>query len=303
MLTLDDVLADQRDIEGLCADRSRPNTELFEQNELYGYAAILKRAASLPLHRPLNVVIPHGISLSGAGQWDLQTPCPTVYSYQREHDVALSYDGERVIIRGASPLVHVASEIQPQPRRQGTLFFPAHTIKTVHADAEYEAVADTLLQLPADLQPVRVCVYWADYLKGQHYPFVERGLPVVTAGHMWDPLFPWRLAQLLSMHAVAASNSYGTHTFLALHMGCNWLQIPTPIRYHADPGCEWHHKPSDGAIKETLDLLLDTGAPVSSTVARQIADDLLGVHRTLPAPALASALHAAERRARLIRAA
>lgn len=303
MLTLAEVLHDQRDLDRLCADRTRPFSELYEQNELYGYAAILKRVAGLPPQRPVHMVIPHGVGLNGATQWDIGTPCPTVYSFQREYDDALSQGGNRVVIRGASPLVHVAQAVPAHTGRHGTLFFPAHTIRTVHADVEYEPIAERLAGLPEHMRPVRICVYWADYVKGLHLPFMQRGFQVVSAGHMWDPLFAWRLAQLISMHAIVASNEYGTHTAMAVHMGAAWLHMRTPIHYYADPGCETHMHGYDERVTQTLDTLLDRSGPITSLEASCLMDDLLGAHRVLSPEALAVALVSAERRHQLPRVA
>lgn len=303
MLTLTETLEDQRDLNRLCADRGRPHTEIFEQNELYGFASILKRVAGLPQHRPVSVVIPHGVGVAGPTRWDLITPSPTVYSFQREYDEALSLEGKRVVIRGACPLYHVAAEVAQQPRRHGTLFFPAHTIRTVHTDVEYEPIAEALANLPEELKPVHVCVYWADFMKGQHRPFVERGLPVVSAGHMWDPRFPWRLAHLISMHRVVASNVYATHTAMALHLGAAWLHMPTPMRYFTEKGCESHYNPAFDAVTNSFNTLLHTGAPAASPQTSCLADDMLGAHRALSPDALAAALMAADRRARLARVA
>jgi hypothetical protein len=305
MLSLAQTLEDQRDLERLCAERERPRGETLDQNALYGHGRILKMAAGLPLDRPVWAVIPHGVSLGTASSWDVGAPVPTAYSFMRDKDDALSQQGRRALIRGAAPWVHLDEMIgAPPPGRRGTLFFPAHTIKGIDYDVEYDAVADALVALPAALQPVRVCVYWADFLKGQHRPFVERGLEVVSAGHNMDPLFPWRLRHLLSQHAVAASNTFATHTVYALHAGLHWLHVSTgPIRHRAEPGREADYKPSSPDFVTVLESLLDVGAPVRPAAAVQLADDLLGVQRQLAPHALAHALVSAERRHRLSRAA
>ncbi len=301
MLTLQEVVAQQRDLARLCADRSRPHSELYEQNELYGYAEILKRVAGVSPTRPVHFVIPHGVSMHGAIPWDVATDARTVYSFQREVDSQLSRHGRRAVVAGACPLVHVADEVGiPSPtQRQGTLFFPSHTIRTVDADAEYDRIADTLSALPAWMHPVRICLYWADYEKGQHAPFIERGFHVVSAGHMWDPQFAYRLAHLLGMHALAAGNTFGTHTMFALHMGCAYMHVPGTVRYRARAGLESHLVRPNHFLLSSLKRMFAPLEAVQAADARRLADGMLGVDRRRSPESLADAIVAAERRSRL----
>jgi hypothetical protein len=304
MLTLAEVLEAQRDLDRLCADRPRRFTERYEQNEFYGHADMLKHVAGLPQNRPLHVVIPHGVGTGQASHWDISTPAATAYSYQREYDAPLSRNGARALIQGAAPFVYLAEMLGPPPAaRRGTLFFPAHTIPGIDTDAEYDSIAEMLLALPAELHPVRACIYWTDWLKGQQRPFTERGIEVVSAGHLQDPLFPWRLARLLQMHQVAASNKFGTHTFYALHLGCEYLQVQRHPEYRAVNGREGAVVPGNDVLYDRLYSLFPQGVPVRTEQVVRLADDMLGVHRRLAPDRLRALFIAAERRARLAAAA
>ena len=303
MLTLAETLADQRNLARICAERTCPPGEVLAQNAMYGYGRVLKMAAGLPLHRPLWAVVPHGVGYGAAGHWDLSAPVPTAYSFQRDKDVELSHQGRRVLIRGCSPFVYVDEMLgSPPAGARGTLFFPAHSIATVDYDFECEALADALLALPSHLHPIRICVYCVDYNKGQHRPFAERGFQVVSAGHFFDPLFPWRLRHLLSMHAVAAGNDIGSQTMYALQAGLQWLHLSTgPVVPRAKAGHEHDNEPTHPGLISAIHTLLDVGVPVRSIASACLVNDLLGVQRKLERSVLAQALLAAERRTRSVR--
>jgi len=89
----------------------------------------------------------------------------------------------------------------------------------------YEALADRLEQLDETYKPVTVCIYWKDYLMGRHEIFADRGLPIVSAGHMFEKSFLYRLARLLSRFRYAAGNHIGSHLFYAVKAGCRYFHL------------------------------------------------------------------------------
>lgn len=230
--SLADTLADQRNLDAICADRPVPKTELFDGNAFYGIASVLKRCAGLTDDAPLKATVPHGVVQSDTWVWDaeLDAGLPVAFAYpftyarnlvgafaNRPHRAA-------TVIPIASPFLYLAramQESQPSPERRGTLFFPCHSTHHTVVNMDFEDLADALVALDAHLQPVTVCVYWKDYLLGHAQPFTDRGLPVVSAGHIFDPEFLPRLYHLFSTHRHAASNSTGSCLFYAVAAGCH----------------------------------------------------------------------------------
>jgi hypothetical protein len=98
------------------------------------------------------------------------------------------------------------------------------------------ALAEKLLRLPAEYQPVTVCVYWRDFNLGHHRPFEERGMRVVSAGHMFDPDFLFRFYHLCSLHRYASSNALGSHLFYSVKAGCSFFYLEgCEHAIHAEP--------------------------------------------------------------------
>lgn len=225
--TLEDVLAEQGDLAALCRDRELSTDEICTSNAYYGGSLVLKLYADWPLDRPLKVAIPHG------PQWndyfwvfEVAAPVPAMLVYS-EHVLALHRHTSKVNLHTAAPFVYALRvlEEQPKPERRGTLFFHSHSTHWSTTKTDAAALAQRLTLLPADCQPVTVCVYWRDYHLGYHRPFVERGLRVVSAGHIFDPLFLFRLGHLLSVHKYACGTDMGNHIFYAVKAGASYFHL------------------------------------------------------------------------------
>lgn len=306
MLTLAEVLHEQRALDRLCADRALQSVELFEWNAFYGHADVLKAAAGMPADRPLFVTLPHGVTFGGQpNAAEAGAAVATAYSYQREYDEALSRGGRRAVIRGAAPFAHVRHLVPAPPaQRDGVLFFPSHSTRFTTAEAEYDRMAQELAALPASLGPVRVCCYYMDILRGHHLPFLERGLSVYSAGHQYDPRFLVRLWHLLTMHAHVFSNSYGSHLPYALFSGCSFTYWPIgTVNNRADAGYEDWCVPTPPVFAEMLSRQFPAGVTRSDLASRLAAVDLIGAHRELSREQLRGCLDAAERRAHVYSAA
>jgi hypothetical protein len=227
--TLADVLAEQHDLESLCRDRALQTPEICWFNAYYGMDVALKLYADLPLSRPLKVALTHGIQLHQDFVWEAESraPVPAMLVYP-EHLVG-PYRAKtgKATFRAAAPYLYAARllESQPRPLRQGTLFFLSHSSHWATVRSDFEGIRRQLAQLPADLQPVAVCVYWRDHELGHHKPFAESGFKIVSAGHIYDPAFLFRLHHLISMHKYACSNDLGSHLFYSVKSGASYFHL------------------------------------------------------------------------------
>jgi hypothetical protein len=164
--------------------------EIFRPNAYYGLDAVLKKYAGLPRNYALKAVVPHGISLArNQFVWDKErdVPLPMVFCYPPFRQQAYVEQTDKFILPSASPFLYVIELLKshPQPQRQGTIFFPVHSIDRVTVQMDFERMAERLTLLEPEYQPVTVCVFWKDYLLGHHIPFQKRGMRVVSAGHRY----------------------------------------------------------------------------------------------------------------------
>lgn len=228
--TLADTLAAQGDLDDLCRDRPLVTNEIFQPNAYYGNDFAIKKYAGLRADAPLYGVLPHGIYFDPTFVWrhELDSPLPAILSYPRFRDESYRSVTRRLIVSSASPYVYASRLLQssPPPRRRGTLYFLAHSTHHVRRERDAGTIATQLSEIGGDFAPITVNIYWKDVLLGSHIPFLERGLRVVSAGHIFDRFFLFRLHHLCSMHEFASGDAFGSHTFFSAHSGCKYVRLP-----------------------------------------------------------------------------
>ena len=234
MLTIKDVLASQKDLARLCADRPLQTNEVFFGNSFYGMDFIIKKYVNFPEKYPLKVLLVHGPDLSNNHLWqaEIESPLLNIYCYPSyREDVYINAvkncEHKKSIIPAASPFLYATKILkrEPKPKRSGTIFFPSHSTGYVTVQMDFEALAEELIHLDDEYQPVTVCLYWKDFNLGRHIPFKKRGIQIISAGHVFDPYFLFRFYHLCSMYRYASGNELGTHIFYSIKSGCSYFYL------------------------------------------------------------------------------
>lgn len=298
LLTSDTVRRDQDNVEALCAERDLRTPERFTPNAFYGFDQIIKTYAGIPLSAHLPFIVPHGVYLDYRYYWptEQQANLPAVLAYPPYRRRIYESVTRKWVVPSCSPYVLAERLVPSDPpgRRQGTLYFPAHSTHHLSAPGNgFEQLAGALEHVEDGLRPVTVCVYWRDVQLGNHLPFTRRGFPVVSAGHMYDPAFTARLVHLLRMHEFASGNRLGSHAFYAVHSGCRYVAIgkdPDAPRTvdelrTAEPSAQYvqHRDPeAERWIQAALENF-EGNEPGELERQREIADYFLGV-QDLPTP-------------------
>lgn len=223
------LLQEAGDLDRLCRPRELQTPEAFAPNAFYGNDLALKLHAGLPPDRPLKAVVPHGIVFDKSYVWENERRAllPAVLAYSDERAQAYARATGKLVIRSAVPFAYVPTlcDSGASTERSGTLFFPSHSSHRATAHADFAGMAEALTRLAAKYLPVTVCIYWRDYQLGHHRPFAERGLPVVSAGHIYDSMFLFRLFHLCRRHRYAAGNHVGSSLFYAALAGCRYFLL------------------------------------------------------------------------------
>ncbi len=213
-----------------------PDIEIRTDNEFYGQAAVLKEYAGLPRTYPLRLVLDHGLIFDGRpGPRAKVTDVKTVLVPSRLRARILRTATEnRVVPIGFGFLyakaLQEARGLMPleDSRRAGTLVYPYKTRSRYVVGFDHRAFARQLLNLPDELQPVVVCLYYLDYLNGANQAYEAEGVPVVSAGQRHDPDFLPRQYDLCRHFRYAASNFLGTNMFIAVESGCRFFFLDGP---------------------------------------------------------------------------
>lgn len=269
--------ADVTNLEQLCADRELVTTEVFWENACYGIADIIKRWAGTPQERPLMIALPHGVEYGTAKFFTQHELVPVVATCRSKGTLPYSAMPISRLWHVASPYVHVTSmsAVHDHPVRRGSVFFPLHSTATVPIDQNVREVINNLRGLPECFHPVTVCIYWADVLRGVHRAYLDAGFKVTSAGHIYDPVFLYRLHRICIQHQFAVHHHVGSAVAFSIKSGCRTVTIQDkPIWTRDDLG------------RATLMSVRLLGELVRMSYAEQLAwaDHLLG-SRFLRTPA------------------
>lgn len=222
MIDLATTLADQEDLDALCAPKGDPMAEAYWPNSNYGHAYVLKAYAGYPPRSPVQAVIPHGVDYEDGFIFDGEAtaPVPAVLSWPELKDDAYRATGKHVI-PSAAPFLYAMKVVgaSPAPDRAGTLFAPYHSTAAVDVDTDWERLADLVAALDERFRPVTVLIHWQDHARGRHQAFLDRGLRVVSAGYLSDPMFLGRLIHLTCQHKYAASNEVSSNLMYSVSLG------------------------------------------------------------------------------------
>ena len=291
LITLEETLKDQQNLDNLCRDRPLKTNEICAANSFYGIDSILKYYCGLSNSYVLKVVYPHG-SRSDDYIWkyEIDSPLPAIVAYTQTYYELLVEANQDIILPkkvyfSAFPFLYAIKLLNdfPKPNRIGTIFFPTHSTHHFTATVDFEGLADKLVKLDSQYQPVTVCMYWKDFILESHLPFLKRGLKVVSAGHMFDPLFYLRFYHLCSIHQYSSGNSFGSHFAYSVKAGCAYFHLggfPYSIKGSEEKLKQIRPSYTNLYIKD-YEFLFHTPVSTASKEQLNFADNFLGTQYIL----------------------
>ena len=215
----------QSHLEALASDMVEKTSEVFTPNDFYGNASILKKYCGLAPDSQIPAVLPHGVSINhSTWQVELDAPLPRIYAISEEQRSKYSMVTDKALHVIGSVMHYAARMISDEvdelrSTAEGTVAFPAHSTHHLTAEFDQDAFIQSLRELPEEMQPVRVCLYWRDIQLNRHQKYLNEGFECLTAGHMFDHDFHFRLVRILASHRHCVTNSMGTSSLLATSMG------------------------------------------------------------------------------------
>ncbi len=296
MYSFEDTMIDQAQLSQLCADRELITNEICIWNAFYGIDHVIKLYAGIENASPLKVIVPHGIVFSDkVNVYEKYNRVPAILNFSKHRKLPYQKNTIKRIYDGNAPFSYVCNLLknQPQPERRGTIFFLSHSSHYAIVKADIENIVQKLNFLDDRFKPVTICIYWKDYELGYHIPFKKNGYTIVSAGHMYDKHFLFRLYHLCSLHKYAASNSIGSNLFYSIEAGCSFFYFDAgEVKYdfllETDKGFS--------SINYTDKLKTMFVVPQQSITPEQkkCAEDYLGLDHFLSPQELRSILNDAE---------
>lgn len=280
----------------LCADRELVTNEICTWNAFYGIDYVIKLYAGSEEPKSLKVIVPHGIVFSDKiSVYEKYNKAPAILNFSKHRKQPYEKKTIKKVYAGNAPFSYVCHLLKDQapPERKGTIFFLSHSSHYAIVNTDIENIIQKLERLDAKFKPVTICIYWKDFLMGYHIPFEKRGYKIVSAGHMFDKQFLFRLYHLCSMHQYAASNSVGSNLFYSIAAGCSFFYLDAgEVKYDFLLSTDKGFSSNDHINK----LKTMFGIPQQSITVeqKQCTDDYLGLDHFLTPHELSSILQAAE---------
>lgn len=280
------------DIHALAADRELCTVELYEPNDYYGHAALLKKFAGYSSDYCIKASIEHGPTITDyVWDKDIAAPLPAIlFPSSYRQPILQSRTRKALFATGpfisyAEPHVDTATIQQLKQRVGKTLVvFPYHSTHWLHTHIDVAAFAAVIREAARDFNTVLVCLYWKDVLLGRDSEFAAEGFECVTAGHMYDPLFLPRLRSVLELADATASNQMGTHVGYSVALGVpHWflstgaLVQDNPHNVIFDPGVNHKIVPHVQELIDVFSERVDAVTPLQSELVRRYwgTDELL----------------------------
>ncbi len=242
MLTLQQALDDQKDLESLCQIRLEKNHEVFPENDFYGFANAMKEYAGFPVDIPIFATFPHGMYLRDkvVGKRELLCKLKTHLCYPPSQvDLWKRTTKRRKIVPFAAPIHYVLKQFRNEVAkedRRGTLFVPIHGTPGSDVLIDNEAAIAELLALPEKYHPFTLCVGQNDIELGQHKYYQKAGFDVVCAGHYTDSDFISRWLHLASQFKLIVGAGIGSSLFYSILLGTPYYLIKQDVKTKFKPG-------------------------------------------------------------------
>lgn len=200
----------------------RNNSNLF-----YSHARILKKFAGVDQRYKLPYAIEHGTFLNNhVWEVDIHSDTPGIITFSDYRKQVLSGATEKPVVT-IGPYIHYAEsflkpeELTLEKSKLGKTFlvFPSHSTHYLNVSFDYQRDIDYILELGKEYNTIMICLYWKDILAGKAEYYKNEKFKLVTAGHIFDPLFLPRLKSIIQLSDFTMSNSTGTQIGYCIFLG------------------------------------------------------------------------------------
>ncbi len=291
---LDDLRFDQADLAKLCRQPEIAQPEYSGTNHGYGMGTLFREYAGLSRDEPLTFSSDHGVPIDTGLEdpVDFDHGLPVFLACNPDRVASFARRGKPRPIHCAFPIHYARALMErkfdwhPPTERLGTIVFPHKSGGTLDRSFDFHGFGKWIADLPDEYQPVVMCIYWMDYLKDRHLPYIELGLPVVTCGNFFDSQFLFRFIDLCSRFRYSCSNGIASSFPLSVLCGCHFFSADAGPVQEKKPTKEVRSVSNPGQNTETGRRLASMAPfppePGGYAEQRGYAEWLTGADRVLP---------------------
>ncbi len=194
--------------------------------DCYSAGVFLREYAYYPSSLPLHCYSAHGVNLdSSVGKHDLSNDAPFMLFYTSKNVALFKTLSTQPVYKVPAPLPWLRKKrgIVQSSDAKGTLVFFSHTTPDIGFEEEPKKVIgeyiDDLQKLPSEMHPICVCLHMHDINNGDYQHFLDRNIPVYTAGNAFSEEFAENFYSILRNFKHSTSSSLGSNVWYSLEMG------------------------------------------------------------------------------------
>lgn len=219
----------QEDLQLMSRNRDLVTTEIHAENDFYGQASIIRKYTKY--NAPIKVVYEHSIAIHDI-IWDIDKNSDLkiafvsskyrldIYKKQLPRKITFNVGSVLNYAILLSDPSFVKNNFKPTKERKGSVYFPSHSTHHIQSSNDTDKIIDKLIRLPEIYKPIYACVYWKDIQNKEHEKYIEKGIKVISAGHLYDNLFYFRLYDILKNFKYAIGATFGSFVFHSARSGC-----------------------------------------------------------------------------------
>ncbi len=228
----------QDNLELMSKERELETDEIHNVNDFYGQASILRKYSNY--NRSIKVVYEHSIVIHDLIWYidkesiikNIFVSSPFrlgIYKQQLPHKNILNIGS---IINYAIAIDNPSfakNNFKSSEKKNGSVFFPNHSTHHLKSTINSLEIIQKLKSLPIDYHPISICMYWKDIQHQEHLKYIQNGFKVVSAGHIYDKLFYFRLYDILRNFKYTLGSGFGSFMFHAARSG-SLVVFPKELR-------------------------------------------------------------------------
>lgn len=240
---------------------------IFILPEQYSQGRIFREYARFPEELPLNIYGSHGVGIDDkVYPHEINNNAYAFFAFNDMKYKRYKENAAKPCYKVPAPMIWYRREhgIEQVKNPKGTLFFAMHSTPDIEALYSIEEICARLKSLPDEMQPVSVCLFMTDIHKNVFLKYLEQGIPVYTAGSVWDIRFVDRYYSVLRQFKYTASNYIGSYMYYSIEMGI-------PFSFLRQENVLYNNK----------DINMPKGIMPKSSQTQKIENLFLGINTTI----------------------
>ena len=197
----------------------------YPASEMNGLGRGLRALARFPRWLPIPASLEHGVDFRTHLEGYQEKEFSRYFLTWSRWRVRAEETTTKKIHLTMFPLVGLRKKlkIQKLASAQGTLIFIDHSLPGWNPPDDVVESIEHFSRLAPEFHPLVLCIHMHDVNKGLHLRLKEFGMPIVTAGSIYNYWFADRFYSILRNFQYATSPRIGTHTLLSEEMGVRFF--------------------------------------------------------------------------------